>query len=44
VIEVLAPIEAEPADVALDRVDIFLLLLGRVRVVEAQIAAAAELR
>jgi len=28
-------------DVALDRVDVFLLLLGRVGVVEAQMAAAA---
>ncbi len=43
VIEMLAPVEAEPAHVALDGVDIFLLLLGRVGVVEAQIAAAAEL-
>ena len=39
----LAPVEAEPAHVALDGVDIFLLLLGRVGVVEAQIAMAAEL-
>ena len=38
----LAPIEAEPAHVALDGVDIFLLFLGRVGVVEAQVAAAAE--
>ena len=43
VVEVLPPIEAEPAHVALDRVDVLLLLLGRVGVVEAQIAAAAEL-
>ena len=43
VIEVLAPVEAEPAHVALDGVDVFLLLLGRVGVVEAQVAAAAEL-
>ena len=42
VVEVLAPIEAEPAHVALDRVDIFLLFLGRVGVVEAQVAVAAE--
>ena len=42
VIEVLAPIEAEPAHVALDGVDIFLLFLGRVGVVETQMAAAAE--
>ena len=43
VIEVLAPIEAEPAHVALDGVDIFLRLLGRVGVVVAQVAVAAEL-
>ena len=42
VIKMLAPIEAEPAHVALDGVDIFLLFLGRVGVVEAQIAMAAE--
>ena len=40
---VAAPVEAEPAHVALDGVDIFLLLLGRVGVVEAQVAVAAEL-
>ena len=43
VVEVPAPIEAEPAHVALDRVDVFLLLPGRVGVVEAQVAAAAKL-
>ena len=43
VIEMRAPIEAEPAHVALDGVDIFLVFLGRVGVVEAQIAVAAEL-
>ena len=43
VIEVLAPVEAEPAHVALDGVDVLLLLLGRIGVVEAQVAAAAEL-
>ena len=42
VVEVLAPIEAEPAHVALDGVDIFLLFLGRIGVVETQMAAAAE--
>ena len=42
VVEVLAPVEAEPAHVGLDRVDIFLLLLGRVGVVEAQAAMPAE--
>ena len=38
----LAPVEAEPAHVALDRVDVLVLLLDRVGVVEAQVAAAAE--
>ena len=38
----LAPIEAEPAHVALDGVDIFLLFLGRIGVVETQMTAAAE--
>src|SRR6516162_5736855 len=39
--EVLTPVEAEPMNVALDRVDVLLLLPGRVGVVEAQVAAAA---
>src|SRR6185369_14862765 len=34
-VEMLAPIEAEPGDVALDGVDILLLLLDRISVVEA---------
>ena len=38
-----APIETEPVHVALDGVDIFLGFLGRVGVVVAQIAMAAEL-
>src|ERR1017187_7706916 len=38
----LAPIEAEPAHVALDGIDIFLLLLGGVGIVESQMTAAAE--
>ena len=42
-IEMLAPVEAEPVHVALDRVDELLLLLGRVGVVEAQMAAAADI-
>ena len=41
--QVLAPVEAEPAHVVLDGVDILLLLLGRIGVVEPQVAAAAEL-
>src|SRR5712691_7750193 len=41
-IEMRAPVEAEPAHISLDGVDIFLLLLGRIGVVEAQVAAAAE--
>jgi len=40
--EILAPVEAEPVHIAFDRVDVFLLLLLRVGVVEAQMAAAAE--
>ena len=43
VIEVRAPVEAEPADVARDRVDVLLAFLRGVGVVEAQVAAAAEL-
>ena len=42
-VEVLAPVEAEPVHVALDGVDELLLLLGRIGVVEAQVAVAAEL-
>ena len=38
------PVEAQPADVLDDRVDVFGLLLARVGVVEAQVAQAAELR
>ena len=40
----IAPVVAEPAHVGLDRVDVLLLFLDRVRVVEAQVAVAAELR
>ena len=43
VVEVLAPVEAEPADVFLDGVDVLLLLLDRVGVVEAQVAAPTKL-
>ena len=42
-VEVFAPVEAEPGDVGLDRLDVLQLLLHRVGVVEAQVAAAAEL-
>ncbi len=42
-VEVLPPVEAQPADVGLDGVDVLLLLLDRVGVVEAQVAASAEL-
>jgi hypothetical protein len=38
VIEVLAPLEAEPADAFLDRVDVLDVFLGRIRVVETQVA------
>ena len=41
--QVLAPVEAQPADVGLDAVDVLLLLLERVRVVEPEIAGATEL-
>src|ERR1700735_4224465 len=44
VIQMLAPVEAQPMDVALDGVDEFLLLLHWVGVVEAQITVAAEFR
>src|SRR5712671_3347457 len=43
VMEVASPIEAEPAHVALDRVDVFLFLLHWIGVVEAQMAAPAKL-
>src|SRR5215203_5013574 len=43
VVEMLAPVEAEPADVLLDGVDVLLLFLRRIGVVEAQVAAPAEL-
>ena len=42
-VQVLAPVEPQPADVGLDGVDVLLLFLHRVGVVEAQMAAAAEL-
>ena len=41
--EVLAPVEAEPAHVRLDGVDVRLLLPFRIGVVETEVAAAAEL-
>jgi hypothetical protein len=44
VIEVLAPVEAEPLHVALDRLDVRHVLGGRVRVVHPQVTAPAELR
>jgi hypothetical protein len=37
------PVEAQPFDVALDGVDVFLVFLGRVGVVETQVRDAAEL-
>src|SRR5215471_18207588 len=43
VIEVPAPVETEPTHVALDGIDIFLLLLHWIGVVEAQMTTAAEL-
>ena len=43
-VQVGPPVEAEPAHVLLDRLDVLGLLRGRVGVVEAQVAAPAELR
>ena len=43
VVLAVAPVEAEPADVLLDGVDVLDVFLDRVGVVEAQVAAAAEL-
>ena len=43
IVEVLAPVEAEPADALLDRFDVLHLFLGRIGVVEAEVAAAAEI-
>ena len=42
-VEMRAPVEAEPVDVARDGVHVLLALLGGVGVVEAQVAAAAQL-
>src|SRR5581483_3472026 len=42
-VEMLAPVEAEPADVFLNRDDVLQLFPDRVGVVEAQVATAAEL-
>ena len=38
-----SPVKTEQPDIALDRVDIFLLFLGRICVIEPQMAASAEL-
>ncbi len=43
VVEVRSPIKAEPADIALNSVDIFLLLFERVGVVKPQVTSAREL-
>ena len=40
-VQMLAPVEAEPVDVPLDGVDVFLLLLHGIGIVEAKVAAAA---
>ena len=42
-VALLRPVESEPVDVALDRVDVFDILLDGVRVVEAQVALASVL-
>ena len=39
--EMPTPVETEPSDIAFDRVDVFLLLPGRVGVVEPQMATSA---
>ncbi len=41
-IQMRPPVEAEPAHVGLDRIDVFLLLLDRIGVVEAEVAATAK--
>ena len=40
-VQMLAPVEAKPAYVPLDGVDVFLLLLHGIGIVEAKVAAAA---
>jgi len=42
-VELFIPLEAEPGDIGLDRVDILLLFLAGVGVVEAQVAQPVEL-
>src|SRR5690349_5788718 len=42
-IEMRAPIKTQPPDIALNCVDVFLLFLGRICVIEPQMAASAEL-
>ena len=42
IVKVSAPIEAKPADVALDRIDVLLLLPCRIGVVKAEMATSAE--
>ncbi len=42
-VQMLAPVEAQPAHVPLDGVDVFLLLLHGIGIVEAKVAAAAVL-
>src|SRR5207248_943110 len=42
VMEVLAPIESQPADITLDSVDILLLFLGWIGVVKAKAAVATK--
>jgi hypothetical protein len=40
----LGPVETQPAHVFLDRLDVLGIFLGRIGVVEAQVAQAAEIR
>ena len=44
VVEVLVPVEAEPAHVGLDRLDVLHALLGGVGVVETEVTAPAQTR
>ena len=43
VAHIAAPLEAQPFNVSLDRIDIFLLFLGRVGVIKTQVADTAKL-
>jgi hypothetical protein len=42
-VEVLPPVKTKPPDIVLNRIDVFLLFLSRIRVIEPQVAASAKL-